>query len=56
MTEGGGKEQGLSIQAGGGEARQEGLRLAGGGCQGGNSPLLGILSQARGKCCSGHSA
>lgn len=58
MTEGGGEEQGLCTQAGGRQACQQGLRLAGGGCQGGHWPLVGVLPQARGKrCCSvGHSA
>ncbi|AWP19196.1 Hypothetical protein SMAX5B_008661 [Scophthalmus maximus] len=59
MTEGGGEEQGLGAQAGGGQARQQRLRLTGGGREGGYRPLLGVLPQARGKRCRrrrGHSA
>lgn len=53
MTKGGGEEQGLCTQAGGSQACKQGLRLAGGGCQGGYCPLVGVLPQARGKrCCS----
>lgn len=58
MAEGGGEEQGLGAQAGGRQTRQQGLGLAGGRCQGGHCPFMGVLPQARGKCCCsvGHSA
>lgn len=58
LSEGGGEEQRLGAQARGGQARQQGLRLTGGSCQGGERRLLGVLPQARGKrrCGGGHSA
>ena len=48
MTEGGGEEQGLGAQPGGGQACQQCLGLTGGGFQGRERPLLGALPLARG--------